>query len=131
MPRPKRADQLQDAPETSAVVDLARVRAARAALPDAARTDALAALFAALGDPTRLRVVAALAASELCVGDLAGALGLSESAASHQLRVLRGLGLVRARRAGRLSYYTLDDAHVVTLYRQGLEHVEHRQGGDA
>jgi ArsR family transcriptional regulator len=107
------------------VVDIARVRAARTALPSAAATQALAALFAALGDPTRLRVVAALAASELCVGDIAGALGLSESAASHQLRVLRGLGLVRSRREGRLVYYALDDAHVFTLYQQGLDHVGH------
>jgi DNA-binding transcriptional ArsR family regulator len=130
MPRPKRADQLHDAVDTGAVVDIARVRAARAALPGAEATQALAALFAALGDPTRLRVVAALAASELCVGDIAGALGLSESAASHQLRVLRSLGLARARREGRLVYYTLDDEHVVTLYRQGLEHVGHAEQED-
>ena len=125
MPRPKRAEQLHTADETGEVVDIARVRTARAALPGAEATQALAALFAALGDPTRLRVVAALAASELCVGDIAGALGLSESAASHQLRVLRGLGLVRSRREGRLVYYALDDAHVFALYRQGLDHVGH------
>jgi DNA-binding transcriptional ArsR family regulator len=130
MPRPRRAEQLHEAVGSGALVDIARVRRARAALPAADTTHALAALFAALGDPTRLRVVAALAASELCVGDIAGALGLSESAASHQMRVLRGLGLVRARRAGRLVYYALDDAHVFALYRQGLEHVGHAEQED-
>jgi ArsR family transcriptional regulator len=69
--------------------------------------------------------VAALAAADLCVCDLAATLGLSESATSHQLRVLRELGLVRSRREGRLVYYALDDAHVRLLYHQALDHVAH------
>ena len=132
MARPTRAQQLEERSDTTAeVVDMARVRVARAGLLDAPRTEALAALFSALGDPTRLRIVAALEQGELCVGDVAAAVRLSVSASSHQLRVLRDLGLVRPRRDGRLVYYALDDEHVSTLYRQALEHVTHAQGGTA
>ena len=74
--------------------------------------------------PTRVRVLDALSHGELCVCDLATLLGLSQSATSHQLRLLRALRLVRSRRAGRMVFYTLDDRHIVTLFRQGLRHVE-------
>ena len=87
---------------------------------------ALAETFKVLGDITRVRMLDALSRSELCVCDLAGLLGLSESAVSHQLRLLRGMRLVRPRRDGRLVYYTLDDQHIVGLFAQGLEHVEER-----
>ena len=83
----------------------------------------LADLFKALGDPTRLRMLTALAAAELCVCDLATLVGISESAASHQLRFLRTLRLVRSRRDGRMVHYRLDDDHIVGLLAQGLEHV--------
>lgn len=94
----------------------------------------LAELFAAMGDPTRVRLIFALSQRELCVCDLAAVLGLSVSAVSHQLRLLRGLRLVKYRREGRLAYYSLDDDHVDTLLRQGLEHVDdrdvrHTEGG--
>ena len=129
MARPKRAEQLQELGEFDVdVVDIATVRAARADLPDIARTQAMAALFGALADPTRVRLIAALERAELCVGDLAATVGLSSSATSHQLRLLRRLGLVRTRREGRTVYYALDDEHVRTLYRQALDHVGH---GDA
>ena len=81
-----------------------------------------------MGDPTRLRLVAALAGRELCVCDLAATVGLSESAVSHQLRLLRARGLVRSRRDGRLVYYALDDDHVAALYAIALEHVAHQTG---
>jgi DNA-binding transcriptional ArsR family regulator len=84
---------------------------------------ALAETFKVLGDGTRVRILDALAHSELCVGDLAALLGLTESAVSHQLRLLRGMRLVRPRREGRLIFYTLDDDHIVRLFAQGLEHV--------
>jgi ArsR family transcriptional regulator len=87
---------------------------------------ALAETFKVLGDTTRVRILDALSQSELCVCDLASLLGLSESAVSHQLRLLRGMRLVRARRDGRLVYYTLDDQHIVGLFEQGLEHVQER-----
>jgi DNA-binding transcriptional ArsR family regulator len=88
---------------------------------------ALAETFKVLGDTTRVRILDALSRSELCVCDLARLVGLSESAVSHQLRLLRGTRLVRARRDGRQMFYTLDDQHIVGLFEQGLEHVEERK----
>jgi ArsR family transcriptional regulator len=88
--------------------------------------DALAETFKVLGDSTRVRILDALARAELCVCDLARLLGLSDSAVSHQLRVLRGMRLVRPRRDGKMIFYTLDDQHIVRLFEQGLEHVEER-----
>jgi DNA-binding transcriptional ArsR family regulator len=85
----------------------------------------LAEAFKALSDPTRVRIVSLLAEAELCVCDLAAALGMSQSAVSHQLRSLRDLRLVRWRRDGRQIFYTLDDEHVADLFRRGLEHVLH------
>jgi ArsR family transcriptional regulator len=95
-------------------------------LPDATAV-ALAETFKVLGDPTRVRILDALSRSELCVCDIAGLVGLSESAVSHQLRLLRGMRLVRSRRAGRLIYYALADHHIVGLVEQALEHVEERR----
>jgi len=88
---------------------------------------ALADTFRLLGDITRVRILDALSRSELCVNDIARLLGLSESAVSHQLRLLRGVRLVRPRRAGRMVFYTLDDQHIVRLFNQGLEHVQERR----
>jgi DNA-binding transcriptional ArsR family regulator len=96
--------------------------------PLAARTViALAEIFKVLGDPTRVRILDALSQGERCVGELAGALRLTESAVSHQLRLLRHARVVRTRRAGRMIYYAVDDRHVLTLFRQGLRHVQ--EGG--
>ena len=86
----------------------------------------LAETFRLLGDVTRVRMLDALSRSELCVCDLARLLGLSESAVSHQLRLLRGVRLVRPRREGRMMFYALDDRHIVRLFAQGLKHVEER-----
>jgi len=90
---------------------------------------ALAETFKVLGDVTRVRILDALSRAELCVGDLAELLGVSESAVSHQLRLLRGMRLVRPRRDGRLVFYALDDHHIVGLFAQGLQHVEERERG--
>ncbi len=90
---------------------------------------ALAETFKVLGDLTRVRILDALSRAELCVGDLAALLGLSESAVSHQLRLLRGMRLVRPRRFGRLIFYRLDDDHIVRLFEQGLEHVHEKEPG--
>lgn len=97
------------------------VRPALVSLPAA---EALAATFSILGDPTRVRLLDALAAEELCVCDLAELVGMSESAVSHQLRLLRSLRLVRSRRAGRMVFYTLDDNHIRLLLEQGRRHIE-------
>ena len=85
---------------------------------------ALADIFKVLGDPTRVRILDVLSRGELCVCHLAEVLGLTESAVSHQLRLLRNTRVVRSRREGRLIYYAVDDRHVLTLFRQGLKHVE-------
>lgn len=105
-------------------IDLTRVRKIRAALvaPDAVQ--GLADTFSALGDPTRVRILDALSHGELCVCDLAAVLSLSQSAVSHQLRLLRGLRLVRPRRDGRIVFYSLDDQHIISLFKQTLQHVE-------
>ena len=128
MPRPSKAEQLRE-PMAAAcdddLVDVDAVRTARAALPPSERLRALAEFFAALGDPTRLRIVAALASQELCVCDLSAAIGQTESAVSHQLRRMSALRLVRSRREGRHVYYALDDAHVLAVYGQARDHVGH------
>jgi ArsR family transcriptional regulator, lead/cadmium/zinc/bismuth-responsive transcriptional repressor len=84
----------------------------------------LAETFKLLGDGTRVRILDALSRAELCVCDLARLLGLSDSAVSHQLRLLRGRRLVRTRRSGRMIFYALDDRHIYALVRQGLRHVQ-------
>lgn len=108
----------------------ARRRSSRAVLSElsADTAQALADTFRVLGDPTRIRLIAAMATTERCVGELAGLVGMSESAVSHQLRMLRAARLVRTRRAGRQIFYTLDDAHILALYQQGLSHVHEPRG---
>ena len=105
-------------------IDLARVRKLRADLvaPDAVQ--GLADTFSALGDPTRVRILDLLSHGELCVCDLAAVLGLSQSAVSHQLRLLRGIRLVKPRRDGRIVFYSLDDQHIISIFKQTLQHVE-------
>lgn len=99
----------------------------QAAALDGDTAAALAALFKALADPTRVRLISALAArQELCVNDLTALLGMEQSAVSHQLRTLREWRLVRRRRLGRQIYYSLDDEHVRDLLLRSLEHVRHR-----
>jgi len=83
----------------------------------------LAETFKAIGDPTRTRMLYVLGREELCVGDLAALLGMSPSAISHQLRLLRHLRLVRNRRHGKVTYYALDDRHIGNLMIEGLKHV--------
>ncbi len=83
----------------------------------------LAALFKAMGDPNRLRLLWALTGEEMCVCDLARFIGVTESAVSHQLRLLRQLHLVANRREGPVLYYRLDDAHVGELIHLALEHL--------
>lgn len=98
------------------------VAKARAAIPDAACVGDASALLKAVADPTRLRILAALSASELCVCDIAASLPLSESATSHQLRFLREARLVTHRKEGRVVYYQLADQHVTDLLSSALEH---------
>ncbi len=105
-----------------------RVEAAEAAAIDAGLLGVLADLFKVFADPTRLRVLTALAASELCVCDLGAALGMSQSAVSHQLATLRAAQLVAYRREGKTVTYRLADDHVGRLLALGLEHAAERIG---
>jgi len=107
-------------------LDPAKVSALKTRLLSAGSVAGLAETFKVLGDVTRVRILDALSRSELCVCDIARLIGLSESAVSHQLRLLRGMRLVKPRRAGRMIFYALDDQHIVRLLEQGLEHVEER-----
>jgi ArsR family transcriptional regulator, lead/cadmium/zinc/bismuth-responsive transcriptional repressor len=132
MPRPRKLDRINGVIDDGAdlcdvsIVHADAVRQVREQLPSNDVVADMTALFAALGDPTRLRIVAALASEEMCVCDLAATLGMKQSAVSHQLRTLRQLGLAKSRREGRMVYYSLDDEHVSTLYDQALEHVRHQ-----
>lgn len=98
--------------------------ARRGALMSADAVRNVADTFRILGDPTRVRILDALSGGELCVCDIASLAAISESAVSHQLRLLRTMRLVRSRRAGRLVFYALDDQHIIELLRQAHTHVE-------
>ena len=104
-------------------LDRGATEARRRRLVQADAVQALAETFRILGDPTRVRILDVLAGGELCVCDLAALVGASESAVSHQLRLMRGMRLVRPRRAGRQVYYSIDDQHILSLFQQGLRHV--------
>ncbi len=82
----------------------------------------MAVMFKMLSDPTRLKIINALMASELCVCDLAAVMGMSQSAVSHQLAALRTNRLIKSRREGKQIYYSLDDAHIGLLFDQCLTH---------
>ncbi|MEL7227663.1 MAG: metalloregulator ArsR/SmtB family transcription factor [Cyanobacteria bacterium P01_D01_bin.36] len=84
----------------------------------------MAEFFGVLGDPNRWRILSALATGEMRVRDLAAAVGMSESAVSHQLRILRNSRLVRYRKQGRNVLYDLKDHHILTLYREAAEHLD-------
>jgi len=105
------------------VVHLDRVEQARRDSISDRELDRLSLTYKVLGDPNRLKMVMALRNVEMCVCDLAAFTGLSESGVSHQLRRLKDLALVKSRRDGQIIYYALDDEHVSTLLKIGLEHV--------
>ena len=101
-----------------------KVAAARKAMKSDATLFKLAAIFKVLGDPTRTKIISALLQEELCVCDLSTLIGTSQSAISHQLRVLRNMDLVKYRKDGRIAYYSLDDDHISSILTAGLKHVE-------
>jgi DNA-binding transcriptional ArsR family regulator len=102
----------------------AALEAIRARLLAGGTVQSVAEVFKLLGDPTRVRLLDVLTHGERCVCDLATLVGLTESAVSHQLRLLRAARLVRVRRAGRLAFYALDDHHVIGLLHDTRRHVE-------
>ncbi len=106
-------------------VDPENAAQAQAVLVDDPTAAALGNLFKTLADPTRVRMICALANTELCVNDLTAVLGMEQSAVSHQLQTLRRARLVKTERRGRLIYYSLDDEHVRDLLTRSLEHIRH------
>ncbi|MFC4907693.1 ArsR/SmtB family transcription factor [Actinomadura gamaensis] len=107
------------------VVDAERVAVVCEAMPAPQDVAELADVFGLLADPGRLKVLVALLEGEMCVCDLAAVAGASESAVSHHLRLLRAHRVVQARRAGRMAYYRLADAHVRMLLDVALTHIGH------
>ena len=105
------------------VVDARKVACLRKKMHSAAAVQLLAETFRVLGDPTRVKIVFALAHEELCVCDLATIVGASQSAVSHSLRALRQMDLVRYRKDGKIAYYSLDDDHIGRLIEEGFDHV--------
>lgn len=83
----------------------------------------LADFFKMLGDSTRVKILAALLAGEMCVGTLTEVLNMTQSAISHQLRILKSARLIRSRKQGKWVFYSLNDTHVEMIYKMGLEHI--------
>lgn len=92
-------------------------------IPDKETLEQIAELFKAFGDPTRVHILSLLTQGEMCVGDIAQGIALSQSAVSHQLRILKQMHLIKFRRDGKNVVYSLADDHVRTILQMGLEHV--------
>ena len=95
----------------------------RAKLPEENSMQDLAELFKIFGDTTRIRILFVLFESEMCVCDMAETLNMTQSAISHQLRLLKSNGLIHARRQGKSVFYSLADDHVSTIIQQGWDHI--------
>lgn len=93
-------------------------------LPDEDTLYALSELFKTFGDSTRIKILYVLHEGEMCVCDIASVIDMTQSAISHQLRVLRQMRLVKTRRSGKTVYYSLADDHVKTIISMGIEHIE-------
>ena len=85
----------------------------------------LSEVFKLLGDQTRIKIIYALSKCEMCVCDITETVGMTQSAVSHQLKLMRSMKLVKFRKEGKSVYYTLDDDHILQLFNQGMEHVRH------
>ena len=105
------------------VVHYNAVELALAGMPDEDTLVDVAELFKVFGDSTRTKILSALFETELCVCDLSKVLGMSVSAVSHQLRILRQTKIVKSRRSGKEIYYSMDDEHITKIYKMALEHL--------
>lgn len=123
----KASDPLPTSAGATAVqpIDPEALAEVQAAAPVDALVTIVVETFQALADPTRAKILYALIRRSLCVRDLALVAGVSESAVSHQLRLLRTRRIVKARRAGNVIYYTVDDSHVAALFREAEYHADH------
>ena len=106
-------------------IDKKKVKQTVKTIPRQEDIGQIADIFKALSDPSRLKIVLALLNQEHCVCDIAVICNQTESAISHQLRILRALKIVRNRREGKIIYYSLDDDHVISLIHMSLNHVRH------
>lgn len=105
-------------------VDEATLQKVDEKMPPEEELQDLADFFKVFGDATRLKILYVLLCSEMCVYDIAAVLGMSQSAISHQLRVLKQMDLVKNRREGKTIFYALADDHITTILSQGLDHIE-------
>jgi ArsR family transcriptional regulator len=103
------------------------VEKVKKAMPSVEELYELAEVFKVFGDTTRIRILCALFEAEMCVCDIAFLLDMSQSSISHQLRLLKQSGLVKFRRDGKTVYYSLDDAHVKTIFDQGVIHMREKE----
>lgn len=117
-----KAEDMKDVCESD-VVHESVVERVKAALPDEDILADVAELFKVFGDSTRTRILSALFEAELCVCDIASLLGMTKSAVSHQLRILRQTKVVKNRKQGKEVYYSLDDDHISRIYKMALEHL--------
>ncbi len=104
-------------------IDKKKVQSIRKSMLTDHEAHRLSETFSVLADPTRSKMIFALSKEELCVCDIAGILGMSVSAVSHQLRILRNMRLVKFRKEAKMVYYSLDDDHIERLFNEGLKHV--------
>lgn len=105
-------------------LDAEIIRKINEKMPPEEELQDLGEFFKVFGDVTRLKILYVLLCSEMCVYDIAALVGMSQSAISHQLRVLKQMDLVKNRRDGKTIFYSLADSHIVTILNQGLDHIE-------
>ena len=110
--------------EVSATDDIT-LKEIKESIYDEETINRLAQTFKALADPTRLRIIYVLSKQPFCVCDIANLLDMTQSAISHHLRLLRNLRLVKFKKEGKMVIYSLDDDHVLQLFKQGMDHVRH------
>ncbi|NJR40746.1 MAG: helix-turn-helix transcriptional regulator [Leptolyngbyaceae cyanobacterium CSU_1_4] len=113
--------------DSSHDVDAAQIEQVQQEILSSEKAQRMAEFFALMADANRLRLLSILANREWCVGDLAAAIGMNESAVSHQLKTLRALRLVRYRKQGRHVFYQLQDHHVLDLYQAVAEHLDENE----
>lgn len=107
-------------------VDYETLKGLKEGLHDSERMYLLSNMFKALSDPTRLNIIDILSKTPLCVHDIANILDMSQSSISHHLRALRDTRLVKFQRRGKLVIYSVDDDHILNVFRQGLDHIMHK-----
>ena len=106
------------------IVDIEKVNKIKKIMPSDDLLFDIAEVFKVFGDTTRMKIISALLEAELCVGDIAEITNSTQSAISHQLRVLKQAKLVKFRKDGKIVYYSLDDEHVSEMYEMAKRHIE-------